>query len=288
MLEIQKGGDRLCYNSSGMALDEKEQVLAQFIGRYGSAIVAFSGGVDSSYLAFLANRVLGNRARAVTAVSPSLSERQRELALSFASSYGLNHRVIHTREVDDPRYTKNPSNRCYFCKSELYTYLEQVRLESKAEAIFDGSNADDLGDYRPGRQAAGENAVVSPLVEAGLSKDNIRALSRKWGLPTWDQPAMPCLSSRFPYGVEITKEKLRQVDSAESFLRTLGLKNFRVRHHEYLARIEIDQSEMSKILDLNLFEQISRELKVLGYRYVTLDLQGFRSGSLNEGLKRGV
>lgn len=271
-----------------MTLDEKEQVLVQFIGTYRAVIVAFSGGVDSSYLAFLAHRVLGDRAYAVTAVSPSLSERQREQALGFADSCGLNHSVICTGEMENRRYTKNPTNRCYFCKSELYAYLEQVRQESEAEVIFDGSNTDDVGDYRPGRQAAGEYSVVSPFIETGISKDNIRALSRKWGLSTWDQPAMPCLSSRFPYGVEITEQKLRQVDRAESFLRTLGLKNFRVRHHDRLARVEIDPAEMPKILDLDLFERINHELKSLGYQYVTLDLQGFRSGSLNEGVRLKV
>lgn len=276
----------LCYNFRQMTLEEKEQALERFIAQYGSAVVAFSGGVDSSYLAFVAHRVLGDRAYAVTAVSPSVSEMQKELALSFARTYGLNHRTINTQEMEDPNYRSNPSNRCYFCKSELYAYLERVCGELQADVIFDGSNTDDLGDYRPGRQAGREHTVVSPFIESAINKEEIRALSRKWNLPTWDQPAMPCLSSRFPYGVAITEEKLRQVDRAESFLRGLGLKNFRVRHHENLARIEVDRTEVSKILDLNLFECISRELKSLGYQYITLDLQGFRSGSLNEGLTK--
>ena len=265
-----------------MTPDEKEDQLGRLIGKYQRVIVAFSGGVDSSYLAFLAHRVLGEKAHVVTAISPAVSESQKRLVVDFASSYGLNHSMIYTREMENPAYTENPNNRCYFCKSELHTYLERVRQKLSAEAVLDGSNADDLWDYRPGRQAAREHAVVSPFIEVGIGKKEVRALSRKWDLPSWDQPAMPCLSSRFPYGVEITEGKLHQVDQAENFLRDLGLRNFRVRHHEKLARIEVDRAEMAKILDLGVFERITRQLKALGYQYVTLDLQGFRSGSLNE------
>ncbi|MFB3902967.1 MAG: ATP-dependent sacrificial sulfur transferase LarE [Acidobacteriota bacterium] len=268
-----------------MDLEGKERALSQFIGRFQSAIVAFSGGVDSSYLAFIANRVLGDRARVVTGISPSVSQMQQNLVKEFVARHGLNHVVIDTREMENPSYTTNPSNRCYFCKSELFAYLNRLREEWGVEVVFDGSNRDDVGDYRPGRQAAGEQSVVSPFIEVGLNKQEIRALSKKWGLATWDMPAMPCLSSRFPYGVEITEAKLRQVDRAEAFLRDLGFKNFRVRHHENLARIEIDVQEMPGILDLTLLEVINKELKALGYHYVTLDLQGFRSGSLNELLQ---
>src|SRR5690606_2503735 len=252
---------------------------------YQSAIVAFSGGVDSSLLALVAHRVLGERARIVTAVSPSVSAMQEELALQFARRYGMHHRVIYTEEMEDPNYTSNPSNRCYFCKSELYGYLSRLKQDWGVEVIFDGSNADDVGDYRPGRQAAAESEVVSPFIEVGMNKQEIRELSRKWQLPTWDLPAMPCLSSRFPYGVRITREKLRQVEKAEEYLRGLGLKNFRVRHHEEIARIEVDPSEMAGILEVETFEKINYRLKEIGYRYVTLDLQGFRSGSLNELLQ---
>jgi len=268
-----------------MDLEGKERALSQFIGRFQSAIVAFSGGVDSSYLAFIANQVLGNRARAVTGISPSVSQMQQNLVKEFVEKHGLNHVIVDTREMEDPNYTANPSNRCYFCKSELFSYLNRLRGEWGVDVVFDGSNRDDVRDYRPGRQAAGEQSVVSPFIEAGLTKDDIRALSRKWGLTTWDMPSMPCLSSRFPYGVEITEEKLRQVDRAEAFLRDLGFRNFRVRHHETLARIEIDVQEMPDILDVTLLEVINKEFKTIGYHYVTLDLQGFRSGSLNELLQ---
>jgi len=268
-----------------MNLEEKEQRLVDFLGRYKTAIVAFSGGVDSSCLAFIANRVLGPGARVVTAFSPSVSHFQRNLVADFVRTHGLNHTLIETHEMDNESYTANPTNRCYFCKSELFSYLAKLREEWGVEVVFDGSNTDDVGDYRPGRTAAGEQQVISPFIEVGLRKDDVRALSRSWGLATWNMPAMPCLSSRFPYGVEITEEKLRQVDQAESFLRDMGFRNFRVRHHETLARIEVDRDEFAQILDAGVLEAINRELRDLGYHYVTLDLQGFRSGSLNELLQ---
>lgn len=265
-----------------MELQKKEERLRDFIGQYDSALVAFSGGVDSALLAFIANRVLGEHALAVTAIAPSVSRMQRQIAQEFAKKYDLNHRLVYTQEMENPEYTSNPTNRCYFCKTELYDFLGQLREELQAEVVLDGSNADDVRDYRPGREAANERGVVSPFVAVNIDKNEIRALSHQWDLPTWDQPAMPCLSSRFPYGVEITEEKLRQVDEAEAFLRVLGFKEFRVRHHENLARIEVDQEEMPGIFDPVLFGKISSYFKSLGYHHVTLDLQGFRSGSLNE------
>jgi pyridinium-3,5-biscarboxylic acid mononucleotide sulfurtransferase len=267
------------------SVEEKEKQLLELIGRFKSAIVAYSGGVDSAYLAFIANRALGPEARAVTALSPSVSQLQQQLVSDFVSAHGLNHTIVHSAEMENPDYTANPTNRCYFCKSELFTLLARLKQEWGVEVVFDGSNQDDVGDYRPGRQAASEQEVLSPFIEVGLRKEDIRALSRKWGLSTWDLPSMPCLSSRFPYGVEITEEKLRQVDRAEAFLRDMGFRNFRVRHHETLARIEIDLAEMPQILDADLLEVINREFRSLGYHYVTLDMQGFRSGSLNELLK---
>ncbi len=265
---------------------QKEEQLFSFISRYRSALIAFSGGVDSAYLAFAAHKVLGERARVVTALSPSVSSFQKDIAIDFAHRYGLNHHLVKTGEMDNSDYTANPSNRCYFCKTELYDQLEILREKWNVEVVFDGSNADDVSDYRPGHKAAREREVISPLIETNINKEEIRKFSRKRGLPTWDQPAMPCLSSRFPYGVKINEAKLDQVEQAEDFLRSLGLCNFRVRHHENLARIEVDQSEMSRLMEPKLFGQISSRFKSIGYSYVTLDLEGFRSGSLNEELKK--
>ncbi len=265
-----------------MSPEEKEFQLVHFIEGYNSSLVAFSGGVDSSYLAFISHRVLGPAARVVTAISPSVSEMQHSLVKNFVARYGLNHEFITTDEMADPNYASNPSNRCYFCKSELFDELRRLRQEWGVDVVFDGSNADDLGDYRPGRQAAEEREIVSPLIEAGMTKQDIRTRSKDWELPTWDMPSMPCLASRLPYGVTVTPEKLSQVERAEAFLRSKGFQEFRVRHHEELARLEIAPSELPRILDATLFAEINRELKALGYRYVTLDLQGFRSGSLNE------
>ena len=265
---------------------QKEEQLFSFISRYRSALIAFSGGVDSAYLAFAAHQVLGESARAVTALSPSVSSFQKDIAIDFADRYGLNHHLVKTGEMDNPDYTTNPSNRCYFCKTELYDQLEVLREKWNVEVIFDGSNVDDVSDYRPGHKAAREREVISPLIETNINKEEIRKFSRKRGLPTWDQPAMPCLSSRFPYGVKINEVKLDQVEQAEAFLRSLGLCNFRVRHHENLARIEVDQSEMSRLMEPELFGKISSRFKSIGYSYVTLDLEGFRSGSLNEELKK--
>ncbi len=265
-----------------MTLEQKEAQLRSRIAGFRRVIVAFSGGVDSSYLAWVARRELGREARCVTALSPAVSELQRTLARDFARRHELEHVELPTREVEDPNYTSNPSDRCYFCKSELYAALSKLRIECGADAILDGSNRDDLDDYRPGRRAAAESDVVSPLLEAGLTKPEIRQLSRRHGLTTWDLPAMPCLSSRFPYGTEITPQKLRQVERAEDFLRQLGLRNFRVRHHEELARLEVDRDEFGAILTPEILERIDQRLRRLGYRWVTLDLRGFRSGSLNE------
>lgn len=261
---------------------QKEDRLARKIESVSSVLVAFSGGVDSSYLAFLSHRLLGDRAVMVTALSPSVSQYQEQLARDFARAYSLNHRLIRTAEMSNPNYLANSGRRCYFCKSELYGFLSSLREELSLDTIFDGSNADDVGDYRPGRQAASEAGVLSPMVEVGLRKEEIRALSHKWGLPCWDLPAMPCLASRVAYGVTISEEKLKQVEEAEAFLRGLGFRTFRVRHHEELARIELARDELPRFLTLELFECVKSRFKELGYRFVTLDLEGFRSGSLNE------
>jgi len=246
-------------------------------------VVAYSGGVDSAYLALVANRTLGDRALAVTADSPSYPERHRQLALQVAREFGLHHEIIHTNELERPEYRANPANRCYFCKHELYTHLSRIAAARDA-VVVDGNNADDRGDYRPGRQAAREFGVKSPLDDVDLTKDEIRGLSRRAGLPTWDEPASACLSSRIPYHAEVTGEKLRTIERAEQAIRALGFRVFRVRHHEALARIEIARDEMPRALDPEIGAAIVRELKAAGYQYVSLDLQGYRTGSLNEGL----
>jgi uncharacterized protein len=262
---------------------EKERALCDTLASLGSVVVAYSGGVDSAYLAVMAARTLGDRAVAVTADSPSYPERHRQIAVQIAREFGLHHEFIQTHELDRAEYRANPENRCYFCKHELYTHLSRVAA-ARGAVVVDGNNADDRGDYRPGRQAAREFGVRSPLDEVDLLKNEIRELSRIAGLPTWDEPASACLSSRIPYHAEVTGEKLRTIERAEQALRDLGFRVFRVRHHESLARIEIARDEMARALEPEVAAVIVREVKSAGYRHVTLDLQGYRTGSLNEGL----
>jgi uncharacterized protein len=219
----------------------------------------------------------------VTADSPSYPERHRRFAIDIAEQFGLRHEIIHTHELDRPEYRANPVNRCYFCKHELYTQLTRIAADRHA-VVVDGNNADDRGDYRPGRQAAREFGVRSPLDEVDLRKDEIRELSRRAGLPTWNEPASACLSSRVPYHTEVSVETLRMIERAESALEALGFRVYRVRHHDEVARVEIARGEMARALDAETGAAIVRELKAIGYRYVTLDLQGYRTGSLNEGL----
>jgi pyridinium-3,5-biscarboxylic acid mononucleotide sulfurtransferase len=263
----------------------KEQRLRELVSSFDSLIIAFSGGVDSAYLGWVATQVLGPAALCVTADSPSYPDRHRQLAIRVAGEFGFRHEIVHTRELERLEYRANPTNRCYFCKHELYSLLTAVAQEQQFQAIADGSNADDRGDYRPGRQAAREFGVRSPLDEVDLTKAEIRELSHRAGLPTWDEPASACLSSRIPYHSEVTDEKLRMIERAEDVLHALGFRVCRVRHHDRLARLEIGQDELPRALEPEVRERLITELKTIGYAHVTIDLQGYRMGSLNEGLR---
>jgi pyridinium-3,5-biscarboxylic acid mononucleotide sulfurtransferase len=262
-------------------LSAKRDRLLALLAGYGRVAVAFSAGVDSTVVAKAARRACGDAAVAITAVSPSLASGEIDEARELAAAIGIRHEVIRTREFEDPNYVANPTNRCYFCKSELYTRLEGMQQTLGVDVIVNGANLDDRGDHRPGMQAAGEHGVRSPLIEAGFTKGDVRALARDWNLPVWDKPATPCLSSRLAYGVEVTPERLRRVDSAERFLReTFGLRELRVRHEEHdLARIEVPVEAIAQLVAER--ERVHRELLALGFRCVTIDLAGFRSGSLN-------
>ena len=250
-----------------------------------SALVAFSGGVDSSFLLRVAHEVLGERCLALTTVSPTMPADDLAAARELAARLGVAHLLVEANELDIPGYAENPANRCYFCKDHLFTICVAEAGRRGLAAVLDGANLDDLRDHRPGLQAAAERGVRHVLVEAGLGKADIRAASRALGLPTWDRPASPCLSSRFPYGTRITLEDLQRVEAAERFLRTRGFRELRVRFHDQVARLEVPVAEMPRLLEPTMREEVVRELKRLGFTYVALDLQGFRSGSLNEPLR---
>jgi len=271
------------HGSSGAAA--KDQRLRELLSEFSSAIVSFSGGVDSAYLSVVATQVLGSGALCVTADSPSYPEHHRSLARQVAQSFALRHEVVATSELARPEYRANPVNRCYYCKDELYSTLTAIASARAIDVVLDGNNADDRGDYRPGRQAAREHGVRSPLDEVGLTKAEIRELSRAAGMATWDEPASACLSSRIPYDHEITDEKLRMVEQAEDALRALGFRVCRVRHHDTLARLELGQNEIARALDEGVRDQILSALRAVGYRQVAVDLQGYRMGSLNEGIR---
>ena len=267
------------------SLDRKEAALERALGELPSLIVAYSGGVDSAYLAFAAHRALGDSVLCVTADSPSYPERHRAIARRVAKQFGFNHLVIQTSEMARPEYRANPANRCYFCKHELYTHLSSIARERGIPVIADGSNADDRGDYRPGRQAAREFGVRRPLDDAQLTKSDIRELSRRAGLPNWDEPASACLSSRIPYFTEVTDEKLRMIERAEAALHDLGFRICRVRHHDTIARLELGRDEIARAIEPMMADTIDKRLREVGYAHVTVDLRGYRLGSLNDALR---
>ena len=266
-------------------LASKAAALDARLADLGSVLVAYSGGVDSAFLGITAARVLGDRSICVTADSPSYPDRHRDLAIGTARAFHLRHEMVPTSEVDNPAYRANPANRCYYCKHELYTHLTAIARARGFNAVADGSNADDRGDYRPGRQAAREFGVVSPLDEVGLTKADIRELARLAGMSTWDEPASACLSSRIPYHTEVTEEKLRTIDAAERVLRDLGFRICRVRHHDTIARLELGRDEIARAFEPDIAEAIDSGLRALGYAHVTVDLRGYRLGSLNDALK---
>jgi uncharacterized protein len=265
-------------------LQRKRDALEERLRAAGRLLVAFSGGVDSSYLAFEASRVLGEGALAVTAESPSYPRSHREMALRVAREFGIPHRFVSTREMESEAYRANRPDRCYHCKSELFQVLGTLREELGYDAVAYGVNTDDRGDFRPGHRAADERGVLSPLLDAGLGKLEIRALSRAAGLPTAELPASACLSSRLPYGTQVTPERLRQVEEGEERLRALGFEQVRLRHHGPLARIEVAPAELPRALDPEMARRIAEAVKPLGFRWVALDLEGYRMGSLNEVL----
>ncbi|HUI91921.1 MAG TPA: ATP-dependent sacrificial sulfur transferase LarE [Chitinivibrionales bacterium] len=263
---------------------DKLEHLKRIIGKYKSAVVAFSGGADSTFLAWACKTVLGDKVMLVTAHSKTYPESELEGTKKTAKLLGLNHRVIVSEEIDIPGFSDNPPNRCYYCKSELFSKIKAIAAKEGYDAVFDGSNSDDLKDYRPGRKALSELGIISPMVEAGLTKDVIRSYSKSAGLPTAAKPSFACFASRFPYGEKITEQKLSRVGESECILREMGFTQFRVRSHGDLARIEFIQNEMDR--GWSMRAQIEEKLKQNGFTYVAIDTKGYRTGAMNEALKQ--
>jgi uncharacterized protein len=270
-----------------MALQDKLNILRNNIRRMKSVAVAYSGGVDSTFLLKVAHDMLDENAVALTARSYIHTEREFRQAVQFAQKIGAKQVVIDSEELEIEGFSDNPPNRCYLCKKALFSKIKDWARQNSIQHVADGANVDDLGDYRPGNQAAKELGVISPLQEAGLNKDEIRTLSKELGLPTWDKPAFACLASRFPYGQRITSEKLRQVDQGEHFLLNLGFRQVRVRHHGDVARLEVSADERIKFFDTALMDKIYEKFRRLGFSYVSLDLKGYRTGSMNEAIDTG-